>query len=999
MTNNRTKKKSRGRQPATRGRGGGRTRGGRAGSRAGGGGTGTSTSSDDQWAADIDAFLARAPPIDPARAEEVEREAAEINAEVAQEQREARAGDPLLVVGASRPDEQPPNAGEAGFREAIAEAVDTMDGAEAAPTNRDRSPSDLVAQVVAAAPSLYARTRRGAGTGRGADTGTATDRESDSDTDRATDTAADMAGDASDDGEELPGPEQEGGIEVIGDVGGAGDDDDDIEDEAETEVQFAAAENTNDAVMDVEMLAAAEGGVGGDDAHDAVVALVEKMRIVPNTRLSYNRANFKLVSYLLDNGMAHIVLPTQREVFAAADEKDKEKQSTRKSRRNLRAAVMAALKDSVPLNLSAITYQIFSQYIVSCRRDNGEYMSFSHYNSKRSAFTHLFFEAEEEMDDERWNKIATLFAGLRRLIARQNQQLGKRATSGRDRMPFSVYQFICKKLREDGGSDAIFAHCIFTLSWSLMSRSESMTIANVQHIDWHDDCLVIYFHHRKTDQLGLNKNEPWHIYANPIDPDVCPHLALSVYLLTFDTILAAGNKLFQGPDPYNRYSEALLRIGKKHAEEIGAMGMDVKYLGVYSVRKGAGTYVTAGCTVAPPIISVCLRAGWSIGNVKERYLHYESAGDMYVARMATGLDVMSKDFAVSPPYFEGDESVSEAVDEWVLAVAGEGVKDYPHLRLVVKYLLASFCYHREYLKSAFPPNSPFFSSIAFATMPSDAEAVVNASVVRYPWNKTSQTPKLTGIPPHVAIICKLEELQEEVAGLKNDLSGLPKTIEEIPTKIMDSIGDGRSIIVHQHGGGGGGGGGGGDNAELVQKVQEMTRHFDEMREGQSGTAGSNDDGIGSDQTAGALPPFFKWRDGTTNRLPEDYKFTRGLILKSFIREYLIGKTRPDGRKIPPMRILRAKDVKHVSKSAHKRLAEMKELMALIKRLGLEKSLWKGDAMRHWTADDCTKLYDGVYDNLKLTEGEKKKRRATELSWSTAYNDCIRSKKQKRQRTK
>eukprot|EP00562_Extubocellulus_spinifer_P026552 CAMPEP_0178640846 /NCGR_PEP_ID=MMETSP0698-20121128/16240_1 /TAXON_ID=265572 /ORGANISM="Extubocellulus spinifer, Strain CCMP396" /LENGTH=428 /DNA_ID=CAMNT_0020281325 /DNA_START=18 /DNA_END=1304 /DNA_ORIENTATION=+ len=358
-------------------------------------------------------------------------------------------------------------------------------------------------------------------------------------------------------------------------------------------------------------------------------------------------------------------------------------------------------------------------------------------------------------------------AGLHRLIALQNQQLGERATSGRDRMPFSVYRFICKKLRQDGGGDAIFAHCILTLSWSLMSRSESMTIANLHHIDWHDDCLVIYFHHWKTDQLGLNKNEPWHVYANPIDPDVCPHLALSVYLLTFDTILPTGNKLFQGPDPYNRYSEALLCIGRKYAAEIGAMGMDVKYLGVCSVPKGAETYVTAGCTVAPPIVSVCLRAGWLIGNVKERYLHYQSAGDMYVARMATGLEVMSTDFAVSPPYFEGDESVLDAVDEWVLAVAGEGVKDHPHLRHVVKYLLASFCYHREYLKSAFPSNSPFFSSIAFATMQSDA--VINASIVRYPWNKTPQTPELTGIPPHVAIICKLEELQERrrSAGLQS----------------------------------------------------------------------------------------------------------------------------------------------------------------------------------------------------------------------------------------
>jgi len=42
--------------------------------------------------------------------------------------------------------------------------------------------------------------------------------------------------------------------------------------------------------------------------------------------------------------------------------------------------------------------------------------------------------------------------------------------------------------------------------------------------------------------------------------------------------------------------------------------------------------------------------------VKERYLQYEKAGDQYLGRVVSGLDVNTKDFAVWPPYFEFNET-------------------------------------------------------------------------------------------------------------------------------------------------------------------------------------------------------------------------------------------------------------------------------------------------------------------------------------------------------
>ena len=50
--------------------------------------------------------------------------------------------------------------------------------------------------------------------------------------------------------------------------------------------------------------------------------------------------------------------------------------------------------------------------------------------------------------------------------------------------------------------------------------------------------------------------------------------------------------------------------------------------------------------------SICLRAGWSMGSIKDMYIHYEKAGDQFVGRSATTISSMTKKFAVSPCYFD-----------------------------------------------------------------------------------------------------------------------------------------------------------------------------------------------------------------------------------------------------------------------------------------------------------------------------------------------------------
>jgi hypothetical protein len=79
-------------------------------------------------------------------------------------------------------------------------------------------------------------------------------------------------------------------------------------------------------------------------------------------------------------------------------------------------------------------------------------------------------------------------------------------------------------------------------------------------------------------------------------------------------------------------------------------GFELTKSGTHSTFKGVATVVCSGCMMSPPIVLVCIRAGWMMGGVKDHYLKYEAAGDQFVGRCAACLDLFSKDFASSPLY-------------------------------------------------------------------------------------------------------------------------------------------------------------------------------------------------------------------------------------------------------------------------------------------------------------------------------------------------------------
>jgi hypothetical protein len=137
--------------------------------------------------------------------------------------------------------------------------------------------------------------------------------------------------------------------------------------------------------------------------------------------------------------------------------------------------------------------------------------------------------------------------------------------------------------------------------------------------------------------------------------------------------------LFPRGDQYGWFMDCLRRVVEKNQDVFLGLGICPGNLGLHSEREGACSFAAAGSTVCPPMVSICLRAMWSMGSVKERYLQFKKAGDQYLGRVVSGLDVNDVSFAILLPYFEcGDneggirEKIFTLLKEFM--VGGHGIR-------------------------------------------------------------------------------------------------------------------------------------------------------------------------------------------------------------------------------------------------------------------------------------------------------------------------------------
>jgi hypothetical protein len=381
------------------------------------------------------------------------------------------------------------------------------------------------------------------------------------------------------------------------------------------------------------------------------------------------------------------------------------------------------------------------------------------------------------------SELKDLYKGIFRIITQQGckdvdigDDHGRNIKEGKDVMNVELYQAMCTWFLEMGTDEGIFAHCFLVTTWNLTCRANSNSQVCFDHMFWTiSDSLEIHFTHHKGDQMGDHAACPRHLYANPLQPAVCPIFAVAIYLMTFNTLPTLTGRLFSGKNQVKRFSDIIKDILKVHKDEVCRYGHEVKDIGTHSIQKGAATYAS-NCPGGPPAASILVCAGWSMGKARDIYLKWERGGDQSVGRCTSLLPLLKAEFGASPPHF------SRALPlVWIHATINNVfamVSILPSFIHVLEMCLAQIIYHRATIQT-WDSNHVARTSCLLRD-PTTMETAIAHTRVLYPWQSETgiQYYKFTGVPPHVAILHDIRAIAEGQRTLVSEyLDGLTSALD------------------------------------------------------------------------------------------------------------------------------------------------------------------------------------------------------------------------------
>lgn len=144
-------------------------------------------------------------------------------------------------------------------------------------------------------------------------------------------------------------------------------------------------------------------------------------------------------------------------------------------------------------------------------------------------------------------------SGARRRVARIDLSMMK--------MDFCLYHRLTEELFALN-EPSFSSHLYMLLIWNLMSTASGVDSIRLDHLRWQDDALQVMMPHPEgAPCLDGVTMHPWHVYANPLMPHMCPIVALGIYLLTHQ-LSHQSAALFNGTDHRQRYIHSWLLLGQ-----------------------------------------------------------------------------------------------------------------------------------------------------------------------------------------------------------------------------------------------------------------------------------------------------------------------------------------------------------------------------------------------------------------------------------------------------
>ena len=219
-------------------------------------------------------------------------------------------------------------------------------------------------------------------------------------------------------------------------------------------------------------------------------------------------------------------------------------------------------------------------------------------------------------------------------------------------------------------------------------------------------------------------------------------LALDNYFFSHTKILNTNYKLFSVKHQYEIFLKIFHRIINNNLEEFQSLGVEKGTLGYHSIGKGAITVVSSVCNVSPPMASICLRSCWSMGPIKDQYIHYEKAVDQFVGRYVTSISSLTTEFGVSLVHWDWIDSPVGSKDEIMAFIEDNFViiidVSSPTFNIIL-FLFSSVCFYYTHLDMHIHKNHHLRESPIFIDA-GRAKYLHKFALTRYCWTSTTYTP-------------------------------------------------------------------------------------------------------------------------------------------------------------------------------------------------------------------------------------------------------------------
>lgn len=419
--------------------------------------------------------------------------------------------------------------------------------------------------------------------------------------------------------------------------------------------------------------------------------------------------------------------------------------------------------------------------------NSGNYFQPPQYNTPSlvggyvSALKSHYHSLNLEIDEDNQKLLSEYLIDYKRKVAELKEPGDMKIGEGKQPMSFRGYEYLAGTAMKatNSFSSSIKNHTFLLLSWCLMARSISVSSIVYDRISWEGDALLIQYGKLKNDQEGSNQF-PRRIYANPLNPLICPVLSLAIFVFVNCFSREGKSRLLFGETYQNNFSEWLTNVCRSNTDAIEAMGLIIEDIGTHSFRKGVATTLSNQPS-GPSAFAIWLRAGWKLGAVQSRYIFQGEGGDQFVGRVASGLDVNDYYFSALPPHFNDNDGPALSINDWNIILPGYN-DFYPNsFKVALPFLLASLVYHAEFLKQVLSPNHPLFQQRVWK----DGYIQQLKSKVFSGYQRNVTTGLIaTGIPTHVTLCQRLKDVESKIESIEVSLGD---KIFQVPEMVKSEI--------------------------------------------------------------------------------------------------------------------------------------------------------------------------------------------------------------------